>query len=29
MTGVRKSYSAQEKAKIVLEIIKGELTHQQ
>ena len=29
MTGVRKSYSAQEKAKIVLEILKGELTQQQ
>ena len=29
MTGVRKSYSAQEKAKIVMEIFKGELTQQQ
>ena len=29
MTDVRKSYSAQEKAKIVLEILKGELTQQQ
>ena len=29
MSNVRKSYSAQEKAKIVVEILKGELTQQQ
>ena len=29
MTKVRKSYSSEEKAKIVMEILKGQLTHAQ
>jgi transposase-like protein len=29
MTGIRKRYNAQEKARIVLEILKGELTQSQ